>query len=88
LKQVSGKQLTFDDDGVIFCTSNEEIAFNRENKPKSIAIKLKTINIITRDNREIVVTLDDFSTNTLTRREIEEEFKKLEEKLVGAGTGL
>jgi hypothetical protein len=86
LKQVSGKQLTFDDDGVLYRSGDEEIVFNRENKPKSIEVKLKTIDIVTQNDRVIVVTLDDFSTDTLTRREIKEGFKKLEEKLVWGGT--
>ena len=81
LKRVTGKRITFNDAGVLLCLNQEEIVFNRENKPKSMAIKLKTIEITTRDNREITITLDDFSTSTITRREIKEEFKKLNEKL-------
>ncbi len=86
LSRVSGKLITFDDNGVLLRLNQENIAFNRENKPKSIAIKLKTINITTRDDREIIITLDDFSTNTMTRREIKEEFKKLGEKLNLSGS--
>ena len=81
LKRVSGKLITFNDRGVLLRLNHEDIIFNRENKPKSMAIKLKTINITTRDNQEIIITLDDFSTGTMTRREIKEEFKKLDEKL-------
>ena len=81
LKRISGKLITFDNDGVLLRLNHKDIVFNRENKPKSIAVKLKTINIITQDNREIIVTLDDFGTDTLMRREIKEEFKKLDEKL-------
>ena len=86
MKLVADLRLTFNDDGVLFRTDEEEIVFNRENKPKSIEVKLKTIDIVTQNDRVIVVSLEDFSTDTLTRREIKEGFKKLDEKLVLAGT--
>ena len=81
LKRISGKRITFDDEGVLLRLNHEDIVFNRENKPKSVTIKLKTIHITTPDDREVIITLDDFSTGTMTRREIKEEFKKLDEKL-------
>ncbi len=84
LKKIEKESLFFNEDGVVIRLNEKEIKLDKSNKPKAITIKLKTINIITHDGQEIVVNLDDYSTNTMIRKEIKKQFDDLKEKFTVA----
>jgi len=60
--------------------NNKSISFDLENKPKSIKISLKTINVISLDNIEFKINIDDYSNDFKVRKKIQEQIKQLKTK--------
>ena len=87
LKKITGEILIFDENGAIIHLNEKKIKLDKDNKPKVITINLKTISIITHNNQEIVVNLDNYSSNTMTRKEIKKQFENLKEKFTLPNTG-
>ncbi len=71
---VDGNRITFYENGFSCKIKGNEYQFNQENKPKAIDIKLKIIEIITSDDTILVLNLDYYATDFVTRKKIKETF--------------
>jgi len=72
--------LEIDEYTLIIKANKKSISFDLENKPKSIKINLKTINIVSSDNMEFEINIDDYSTDFKVRKKIKERIGRLKAK--------
>ncbi len=73
-KNIDGNYIEFYENGVSCKINGNDYQFSQENKPKSIDIKLKSVDITTSDNATLIVVLDYYSKDFATRKKIKERF--------------
>lgn len=71
-KNIDGNYIEFYENGFSCKINGKDYRFSQENKPKSIDIKLKSVDITTSDNATLVVVLDYYSKDFVTRKKIKE----------------
>lgn len=79
-KLLSENYFEIDENTLAIKTNNKSILFDLENKPKSIKINLKTINVVSTDNINFEINLDDFSNDYKVRKRIKEQLEVLKIK--------
>ena len=79
-KQLNGNYFEIDENTLTIKTNNTVISFDSENKPKSMEISLKIINIVSADNIDFEINLDEYSNEFKVRKRIKEQIEALKTK--------
>lgn len=79
-KFLNGNYFEINENALVIKVNNKSASFNLENKPKSIKINLKTINIISTDNIDFEINIDDYSNDFKIRKRIKEQIEALKIK--------
>ena len=79
-KLLTENYFEIDEDTLTIKTNNKSISFDLDNKPKSITINLKTIDIVSIDSIDFIINLDDYSSDFKIKRQIKEHMETLKRK--------
>ena len=79
-KLLNGNYFEINENALVIKVNNKSASFDMENKPKSIKINLKTINIISTDNIDFEINIDDYSNDFKIRKRIKEQIEALKIK--------
>jgi membrane-bound ClpP family serine protease len=79
-KLLSENYFEIDENTLAIKTNNKSILFDLENKPKSIKVNLKTISVISNDNIDFELILDDYSNEYKVKKRIKEQIEALKIK--------
>jgi hypothetical protein len=79
-KLLNENYFEIDENTLTIKNTNSIISFDLENKPKSIETNLKTINIVSTDNINFELNLDDYSNEFKIRTRIKEQIEDLKTK--------
>lgn len=79
-KLLNENYFEIDENTLTIKNNNSIISFDLENKPKSIKINLKTINIVSTDNLVFEINIDEYSNEFKVRKRIKEQIETLKIK--------
>lgn len=79
-KLLNENYFEIDENTLAIKTSDKNIFFDMENKPKSIKINLKTLNLVSSDNIDFKINLDEYSNVFKVRTQIKEQMEALKTK--------
>lgn len=79
-KQLKENYFEIDGDTLTIKTNNTVVSFDSGNKPKSIKTNLKSIHIVSADNINFEINLDDYSNEFKVRKRIKEQIEILKTK--------